>query len=313
MAETSADQPKLLEEIRREVVEARNMTIKTDNALKSLHAELKQVRDQQESFQKRTWFSSGVVYIGVMALCGSGAVLLSNARAAAANTEKDRLEKQIGELTAQVDKQKGEAAAQQSSERAAMEVYKMMTTLPGEDRLKGIDALAKVDQAKLSAFSRLVLADRADLLKKDVGNAVLEKGKAAARRSDWAETIAQMNRLMTMKPTAEDEAEASYFLGQAYLQTRKFDDAIKYLSKSIEGDKKAKNRDYAMLMLMQVYDAAGQRDKALEIAREALNTYPSSDFRGQFFSRIQRRQESQGAAAPAAPAETPAAPAGTPQ
>ncbi len=304
MADTTTEQPRLLEEIRREVVEARNMTIKTDNALKSLHAELKQVRDQQDAFQKRTWFSTGVVYIGVMALCAAGAVLISNARAATANADRERLEKQIGELTAQLDQQKGAIAQQQSSERSASEVYKMMTSLPGEERLKGIDALARLDQSKLSPFLKLVLADRAEVLKKDVGSAVLEKGRAAARRSDWPETIAQMNRLLTMKPTADDEAEACYFLGQAYLQTRKFDDSIKFLTRSIEGDKKAKNRDYAMLMLMQVYDAMGQRDKAVEMARDALNTYPSSDFRGQFFNRLQRRQEGQGqgGGAPATPA-----------
>jgi hypothetical protein len=44
--ETPPDSSKALEDIRREVIEARNMTIKTDNALKSLHAELKAVSQQ---------------------------------------------------------------------------------------------------------------------------------------------------------------------------------------------------------------------------------------------------------------------------
>ena len=33
---------------------------------------------------------------------------------------------------------------------------------------------------------------------------------------------------------------------------------------------------FAMLMLVQAYDATGQRDKAIELAREAIGAYPAS-------------------------------------
>lgn len=303
MADTAADPSKLLEEVRREVVEARNMTIKTDNALKSLHAELKIVSAQQDAFQKRTWFSTGAVYFLFAALCVAAVIVISNSRAAAANAERERLEKQAIDLNATIDKLKAEGTGSISAEQAALQVYRQMTTLPGEERLKGIDALSKLDQTKLSPFAKLVLQDRAILLRKEVGGSVLEKGKGAFRRQDWPETITQLSRFLTMDPVPEDAIDAEFYLGNAYFQSRKFDEAIKHLSRFTEGDKKAKLRDFAMSMLMQSYDMTGAREQAVAVAREAVQTYPGSDFRNQFYGRLQRVNGS-----PAAPAPAPAAP-----
>jgi TolA-binding protein len=305
--DTPTDLNKSLEEIRREVVEARNMTIKTDNALKSLHAELKVVSGQQAEFQKRTWFSTGAAYLGFLGVCVAGTVVLSGARAASATDQKQRLEAQVGELTAQLDKQKAEAAAVEKAEKAAADVYKMMTTLPGEERLKGVEALAKLDLTRLSPLTQKALQDRATLLRKEVGASVLERGKTAFRRSDWPETIEQLGRFLAMNPTEEDALDASFFLGNAYFQSRKYEDALKPLTRFVEGDKKARTRDFALIMLMQSHDMLGNKDKATEYAKEGWQTYPASEFRMQFINRLQRA--TQPAAPVAAPAPTPAAPA----
>ncbi|MCU0700228.1 MAG: tetratricopeptide repeat protein [Myxococcaceae bacterium] len=311
--DTPIDLNKSLEEIRREVVEARNMTIKTDNALKSLHAELKVVSNQQADFQKRTWFSTGAAYLGFLGVCVAGAVALSGARAASATDQKQRLEAQVGELTAQLDKQKAEAAAVEKAEKAAADVYKMMTTLPGEERLKGVEALAKLDLTRLSPLTQKALQDRATLLRKEVGASVLERGKAAFRRSDWPETIEQLGRFLAMNPAEEDALDASFFLGNAYFQSRKYDEALKPLTRFVEGDKKARTRDFALIMLMQSNDMLGNKDKAVEYAKEGWQTYPASEFRMQFINRLQRAtQPAATPQAPAAPVAPPAAQPATP-
>jgi tetratricopeptide (TPR) repeat protein len=301
MADPTADLNKQLDEIRREVIESRNMTIKTDNALKTLHAELKVVSAQQDAFQKRTWFSTGAAYVLFAGLCVAGVVVISNTRAASANAERDRLERQVSELNETITRLRGEAAAAAAAEQSAAQVYKQMTTLPGEERLKGIDALGKLDQSKFSAFARLVLQDRALLLRKEVGSAVLEKGKAAFRRQDWSETITHLTRFLSMDPVPEDALEASFYLGNAYFQSRKFEDAIKPLQRYVEGDRRAKTRDFALLMLMQSYDMTGNREQAVATAREGVNAHPGSDFRNQFAGRLQRTTTTTPAPAPTTP------------
>lgn len=309
--DTSPDLNKPLEEIRREVVEARNMTIKTDNALKSLHAELKVVSAQQAEFQKRTWFSTGAAYLGFLAVCVGGAIAVSGARASSANEQKQRLEQQVADLTGQLEKQKSDTQAAEKAERAAADVYRQMTTLPGEDRLKGVEALGKLDTSKLSPLTRQALQDRATLLRKEVGASVLDRGKTAFRRGDWPEAIEQLSRFLAMNPVEDDALDASFFLGNSLFQSKKYEEAIKPLTRFVEGDKKARTRDFALLMLVQSHDMLGNKDKAIEYAKEGWQTYPASEFRNQFIGRLQRSMSNTAPApapAPGAPAPAPGAP-----
>lgn len=310
MANEISEVVKVLEDVRREVVEARNMTIKTDNALKTLHAELKTVSGNQDAFVKRTWFSTGTAYLGFIGLCIAGVAAISNARSTAANAERERLEKQVAELNVQLEKEKTDATAAATAERAAFDTYRQMTNAPGEERLKGVDALAKLDQSKLSAFSKQVLADRAQTLRKEIGASILERGKQAFRRSDWSETIEQLSRFKAMNPANEDLLEAQYLMGNAAVQSRKFDEGVTHLTAFVDGDKRAKNRDFAMLLLVQAHDALGHREKAVEVARDAMGSYPASEFRGSFQSRLQRREQAAAAAQPGAAPAPAAAPPG---
>src|SRR3954471_14068684 len=106
--EQKVEVDKELGEIRREVIESRNLVIKTDNLLKNLHAELKIVGKRQEDFAKRQWISSAVTYVGFLALCVAGAVFISNARVGAVAQDRDKLDKQVTELTSQVDRLKAD-------------------------------------------------------------------------------------------------------------------------------------------------------------------------------------------------------------
>src|SRR5881296_3449087 len=62
-----------LSTLRKELIEARNLVIKTDNLLKNLHAELKQMGRKQELFEKRHMMTSVAAYFLFAALATLGA------------------------------------------------------------------------------------------------------------------------------------------------------------------------------------------------------------------------------------------------
>jgi TolA-binding protein len=311
----ATDTDKSLDDIRREVIESRNLVIKTDNLLKNLHAELKLVGKRQEDFERRQWISSGVAYLGFLALCVAGAFLVSSARTSNAAAEKERLDKQVGELTQKIDQQKNEMQASQASEQRAAEVYRQMTTGVGDDRLRAVDALARLDTKTLSPFAQRALQDRATLIRKEVGGGMLERGRKAYLKNEWGPAAEEMQRFLALNPPEDEAWEATYALGYSLFQLHKIDQALPLLEKYAGGDKKLKNRDYAMLMLVQVYDQTGQKDKGTELCRDALNQYPNSEFANGFRMRLKRVEApaGQGTATPtatapaAAPAQAPAA------
>lgn len=327
MADNKADLDKELSEIKREVIEGRNLVIKTDNLLKNLHAELKAVSKRQEEFEKRKLFSSGVAYVLFAVLAVAGAIMISQARVSAVGVDKDRYEKTIGELTQKLEDSKKDLAERQASTARAYDVYRMMTERPGDERLQGVDAFAKLDVARLTSLERTALKDRAESLRNEIGQAAFERGKQAFRRNDMNEVIKELSRFMAMNPAPEDAADASFFLGTAYNQVRQHDKAVQFLSNFVNSDKKSRTRDYAMLLLAQSYEQTGALEKAADTAREAIGTYPNSEFLGQLKGRLSsaKRAMSGGNTAPAAapgvvggaaavaPAAAPAAPAAGPR
>jgi hypothetical protein len=311
-AETKPEQNKELSEIRKEVIEARNLVIKTDSLLKNLHAEVKAIGKRHEDLQKRQWISSGVAYAIFAALCVAGAVMVSSARTSTAGAERERLEKTVAELTTQLEKQRGDTAAVANAQRAATEVFRLMTTLPGDERLKGVDELVKLDTSKLTQLERQALTDKAAQLRREIGDAAFERGKTAFRRNDMKSTIEEMSRFVAMNPPADQLMDASFFLGIAYNMEKKHEQAVPLLVRFVEGDKKAKNRDYAMLLLAQSYQEVGQPEKAIQMATDGVTQHPASEFIPQFRGRIATVRRAMSGETAAAPAAQPAAPAAAP-
>ena len=275
-----------LADIRREVIEGRNLVIRTDNLLKTLHSEVKAFGARQKEFERRQLLSSAAAYALFALLAGTAAVLLSGARASAANGERDKAVADLKALTQSIEKERSEQAAVASARRAAAEAYRMMTELPGDKRLDGITALSKVDQSKLDPLERQALADRAAALRRELGQTALERGRAAFRRNEWGPATEDLSRYLAMQPSEPEQLEASFMLGNALVQQRKYEPAIAPLKTFVEKDRRSKNREWAMALLAQAYEQTGKPDQAAAVAREALGMYPVSQFTPMLKARL---------------------------
>jgi tetratricopeptide (TPR) repeat protein len=275
-----------LADIRREVIEGRNLVIRTDNLLKTLHSEVKAFGARQKEFERRQMLSSAAAYALFALLAGTAALLLSGARASAANGERDKAVAELKTLTQSIEKERADQAAIAAARRSATDAYRMMTELPGDRRLEGISALSKVDQNKLDPLERQALADRAAVLRRELGQTAFERGKAAFRRNEWAAATEDLSRFLAMQPSEPDQIEASFMLGNALVQQRKYEPAIAPLKTFVDKDRRSKNREWAMTMLAQAYEQTGKPEQAASVAREALGMYPASQFTPMLKARL---------------------------
>ncbi len=275
-----------LADIRREVIEGRNLVIRTDNLLKTLHSEVKAFGARQKEFERRQMFSSAAAYALFAVLAGTAALLLSGARASAANGERDKAVAELKTLTQSMEKDRADQVAIAAARRSANEAYRMMTELPGDRRLEGITALAKVDQSKLDPLERQALTDRSASLRHELGQTAFERGKAAFRRNEWGPATEDLTRFLAMQPSEPEQLEASFMLGNALVQQRKFEPAIAPLKHFVEKDRRSKNREWAMTLLAQAYEQTGKPEQAAAVAREALGMYPASQFTPMLKARL---------------------------
>src|SRR5260370_18684029 len=66
--------------LRKEVIEARNLIIKTDNLLKNLHAEVKKLGDKHEEQENRHWMTSVTAYSAFPVMAAVAAIAYAPAQ-----------------------------------------------------------------------------------------------------------------------------------------------------------------------------------------------------------------------------------------
>src|SRR5258708_13786030 len=103
-------------------------------------------------------------------------------------------------MRANLDKRQGDAEPGKVESRAAADASRKLNTGSGEDRLRAIEQLTKVNQARLSPLERQALNDRAELVRTEVGQITLDRGKAAFRKRDIRRAIADLTRFTPLNP-----------------------------------------------------------------------------------------------------------------
>ena len=294
-------------ELRKEVVEARNLVIKTDNLLKNLHAELKQMGRKQEMFESRHWMTSIVAYVIFTVLIGLGAFSLSRAEIRVAREEASANEAKVHQLTQDVEKLRaGETARRDASEKAAR-VYDLLgTEKEGPGLNQAMSQAVHLDRQLVSSLESKAIDDRAAGMKGRMAQAALDRGNRAFRANDWGTAAQELTRYLELEPKPDDNVV--YFrLGNALTQTKEYAKAIAPLETFLKNTGGTKTAQYAGFLLGTAYEETGKADKARAAYERAAGLYPGSEFAPMIRNRL--RHLNGATAAATTPATTPAAPA----
>ena len=305
-----------LSDLRREVIESRNLVIKTDNLLKNLHAELKQMGRKQELFEKRHMMTSVAAYFLFAAIATIGAFTFARTEIRGAREEAAANEAKAKQLPQELDGlRRTDAARRDSSEKAARAYDLLGSEKEGPGQTLAMDQALHLDRQLISRLEAKALDDRAAGMKAKMAQAALERGNAAFRRNDWNATAQELTRYIELEPRV-DESMVWFRLGNALTQAKEHQRAIPPLESFLKSTGGTKTAQYAGYLLGTDYEETGNADKARQTYERALGLFPSSEFSGLIRARLKRlssRQASAQQPAAATPAAaTPAAPAPAP-
>src|SRR5687768_11472933 len=91
-----------LEEVKREIVESRSLTIKTNNLVNALAADIKSIAKRQQGYERRLFWSSATAYVVVVGLILVVGKVVLDARVEAIRAQtkdtRDEVERQKKEL-----------------------------------------------------------------------------------------------------------------------------------------------------------------------------------------------------------------------
>src|SRR5438270_7546961 len=240
--------------LRKELIEARNLVIKTDNLLKTLHAELKQMGRKHEEQEKRHWMTSVTAYIGFAVIAGVGAIAFANAEVRTARSEAQANESRAATLQKDAEKIKASDQTRRDTSEKALRVYDLLgTEKEGPGLNQAMAQAMHLDRNQVSALEGRAIDDRISGMKAKIADAALNAGQRAFRQQDWKTASQELGRYVELEPKAAD-AQVWYHLGSARIQTREFQGAIQPLEMFLKNTGGTRTAQYAGLLLGQAYE-----------------------------------------------------------
>ena len=223
-----------LSDLRREVIESRNLVIKTDNLLKNLHAELKQMGRKQELFEKRHMMTSVAAYFLFAAIATLGAFTFARSEIRGAREESATNEGKAKQLTQELETTRRlDAARREASEKAARAYDLLGSEKEGPGQTLAMDQAMHLDRQLITRLEAKALDDRAAGMRAKMAQSALERGNAAFRRNDWATTAQELTRYTELEPKVE-EPMVWFRLGNALTQAKEHQRAIPALENFIK-------------------------------------------------------------------------------
>lgn len=279
---------KELADLRKEIVEARNLTIKNDNLLKNLGSDLKVMARKQEAFERKQWISSAAAYLAFAVLAGAIGFFGAQGYVAQARAENETLRTRAEEATSSAQLAKEELDAARTASAAALAAYLALdnAATPAE-REKAALALAQVDRTKLSRLEARALDDRGRDVLQALADEKMEAGRTAYLRQNYRETVSEISKALELWPQHPSAPDYAFYLGSAAIEIRDNELAAQHLQRFVEQGGR-RNKDYGYLLLARAYEALGRKEQAEKAYRDGIAAFPGSDFNRQMRNGLRR-------------------------
>jgi TolA-binding protein len=291
-------------ELRKEVVEARNLIIKTDNLLKNMHAELKRMGERQEEFARRRFFSSATAYVLFVVLAGVGAFTVARSDSAREREASAAAESRSRELQQKLEQvQKAEQVRKEASDKASRVFDQLSSEKEGPGLSQAMSNAVRMERGQLSPLESKALDERVATLKTAVAQGALDRGNQAVRRGDHKAVSTEYGRYLDMVGSTNDP-QIYFHLGYSRAQLKEFQTAIDPLEKFLKAQSQGKLAQSAGYWLGLAYEETGASAKAADAYTKAVSLFPGSELAPLIRNRM-RKLPPPGTA----PAQAPAAPA----
>lgn len=265
-----------LHELKKEIIDTRNLTIKTDNLIQNISSQIKEISRKQEKYEKKYFFNSIASYIIFIILITTAAYFISQEQMKSVKAELSIATKQAARLEADIKAVEKEKTKVALNERIAEEVLNLFEK--GRDE-EGLAKWKKVEDSLLSRLVRKVLYDRVNAVKYEVAKDQYKRGSSLANSRAYKSAVASLKRAVEVDPKGEFAPKALLKWGET-LEKQKNDDeeAVDVFRRLAIEYPKNQLADDGQWKLAQRLDAMGNAKEAAEAFETLFERYPDSGF-----------------------------------
>ncbi len=262
-----------LEEIKREIVESRSLTIKTNNLVNALAADLKSIAKRQQTYERRFVLNGATAYVVTIAV-----VLVLLKFAWEAKLQAVRAENQDG--VAKVEQLQKEIKGLQErdekstqSTRAAADFYDLVSQ---NKRRQILEKYPEISRLTLTRTERAVFDAAVERARDELSLIAYQNGLDHVKMARWQEAQSAFEEALRYKANAAHSPQAIYQLAVALRALGQQRVAIPQLMQLSEASADREVMDDAAFLLSQLQIDIQAWNDAKTTLRSFVRRFPKS-------------------------------------
>lgn len=291
-----------IQDIKKEIIQSHNLIIKTDNLIKNLSGEIRQIQKKQESYERKYWINSIGAYVVIAAVCFAGIYIGFEAKVDAVRREKDMALEQLAKVRGEADELQSKLSVRAQQEKAAENLLRLKREKRDDDALKAAEEL---DVNRLSPVLGRMVSRETEELRQSIGQQALDAGKSLFGKGYLKRAQREFDRSIGVHPPATILAEAHYQRAQLMLKLSKSAKAAEDFLKAVEATPQASFADYALYQAAGSLESSGDVPRALQAYKRLVSEFPNCRWVSAAKRRIDRLSQDKDAALPAKPTAAP--------
>jgi TolA-binding protein len=260
-----------LEEIKREIVESRALTIKTNNLVNGLSADINSIAKRQQTYERGLKFNSLLFYATVLALVLVGAKIVLDARV---DAERAKAKDQLDEA-AKVEKElkllQSREEARTRAEHKAIDYYGL---IQNDKRAEVIGGWPEVSALALTRTERTIFERTVDRFTTELSLLAYQAGLEHIRAGRWHEAERSLSESLQYRNEAVHSPEARFQLARALKTLGRQSEAIVMLQQLSESSPNREVMDDATYLLAQAQVDVEAWNDAKATLRNYLRRFP---------------------------------------
>lgn len=262
-----------LEQVKREIVESRALTIKTNNLVNALAADLKSIAKRQQSSERRVLVTSATGYVVTIAVILAFVKIAWDIRIDTVRAENRDTRDQLEQLEKERKLVLSREEARASASRQAAEFYRLVLQNKRREIIDGYGAVSKLD---LSPTERAVFEAAVERAKNELSLIAYQTGVDHVRMQRWHEAQQALRESLQYKSDAAHSPQANYQLSRALIALGLHREAIPLLMQLSESSADKEVMDEATLTLAHAQLQIQAWNDAKSTLRTFIRRFPTS-------------------------------------
>ncbi len=262
-----------IEEIKREIVESRALTIKTNNLVNALAADLKSISKRQQGAERKVVLNSATAYVVTIAVLLVFVKLTWDIRLETVRGENKETRDQLDAVQKDIKVEQEREELQKRASRQASEFYQLIVQ---SKRQELIAAYPDVVKLELTPTERAVFDGAVERAKNELSLIAYQTGVDHMRMLRWHEAQQAFRESLKYKSDAAHSPQANLQLSRALIQLGLHRDAIPILMQLSEASADKEVMDEATLQLAEAELAIQSWNDAKNTLRAFIRRFPNS-------------------------------------